>query len=168
MPDQPSDSEGVAKLWYERSALIATGHYRTADHLAGRQRLLTGSSAVLSTLVGTTVFATLQSQPAAGIQILVGLVSVVAAGLTAFVGAMSYQEKAEKHRLAAAKYNAVGRRLEQARAGSQIDATELSAIRTSLDDLASEMPHIPRHIHNKMGTFADIDRWGDQPSRSKR
>jgi len=161
-PEQPTDPAGVAKRWYERSSVVAVGHYKAAAYLSGRNRGFTGLSAVLSGVVGTAAFATLQAQPAMLLQIGAGILSVAAAVLATFGGAMGYQEKAEKHRLAAAKYNGIGRRLEQLRAAPEIDTVELAAIRVRLDELSLEMPHIPKHIHNQMGSFKDIDQWGDK------
>lgn len=141
---------------------MATGHYKTADKLAKLHRRMSLGSALLSAVVGTTVFATLQSQPSKHIQIAVGLVSLSSAVLAAVSSVLGYQEKAEKHRLAVAKYNSIGRRLELMLAGPAIDAGELRAVRDELAALAEEMPHIPRDVHDDMGSFDDIDRWGSK------
>lgn len=161
-PEQPTDAAGLAKRWYERTSVVAVGHYKAAAYLTGWNGKFTGCSAILSGIVGTAAFATLQAQPATWLQIGAGILSVAAAVLATFAGTMGYQEKAEKHRLAAAKYNAIGRRLEQVRAAPEIDAVELAAVRVRLDELSLEMPHIPKHIHNQMGSFEDIDQWGDK------
>ena len=156
-PEQPTD--GVRRLandWYERSATVAVGHYKTAELLARRHRLLSVWSAVLSALVGTAVFGTVQAQPDLWIKVIVGFVSVIAAVLATLAASMGYQDRAEKHRVAGSKYNAVGRALEQLRAATAIDPSQLSAVRDRLDALAAEMPHIPRKVHDELGHFPDI------------
>ena len=108
---------------------------------------------VLSTLVGTSVFATVQKQPQLWMQITVGLASVAAALLASLQTFLGYSERAEKHRIAGAKYGALGRELEQIRAsGATPTFDEMSAVRNRLDDLAVESPNNPLPIYRRAGS----------------
>jgi hypothetical protein len=102
---------------------------------------------VLSTLVGTAVFASLQKQPELWLQISIGLASVLAAVLAGLQTFLGYTERAEKHRIAGAKYGALGRELEVLRASDQISNETLEDIRKRLDVLALESPNNPLRIY---------------------
>jgi hypothetical protein len=62
---------------------------------------------VLSTVVSTSVFASLLKQPDPWLQITLGFASVAAALLASLQTFLSYSERAEKHRIAGAKYGAL-------------------------------------------------------------
>lgn len=162
--DLLNDLESFRKLatdWYQRCATVAVGHYKTAELLSRKNRLLARWSAGLSALVGTAVFSTIQAQPDLWLKVLTGLMSVVAAVLAALGAGSQYQDRAERHRVAGAKYNAVGRGIEQLLASPEPNITTLSQIRDRLDNLAAEMPHIPKSVHKEISKFEDIGKWGN-------
>src|SRR5690349_4150260 len=101
----------VATQWYDRVSIVAIGHYRAALRYSRLHHWFSLPTVVLTTIVGTSVFATLQAKPDFWWQILVGTMSIVAAILSGLQSFLSYNDKAEKHRAAGAKYNAVGREL---------------------------------------------------------
>lgn len=152
----------LARTWYDRTKVVAVGHYQAAARYSKFHYWLAIPAIVFSAVVGTAVFATIQQQASAWVQICAGLLSVCAAVLSILQLSLGYQEKAEKHRIAGFKYNAVGRRLEEMLAGGDILMADLTATRIQIDSLAQESPHIPRAVHNQMGQFPDIDKWGDK------
>jgi hypothetical protein len=110
---------------------------------------------VLSTLVGTSVFATVQKQPELWLQITVGLASIAAALLASLQTFLGYSERAEKHRIAGAKYGDLGRELEQLHASDTPPSDEaISEVRKRLDDLAVESPNNPVPIYRKAGSIS--------------
>ena len=137
--------------WYERIKVTQLAHYGSAEHYGKRKFHLGVPAVILSALVGTTVFATLQKQPELWLQITVGLASVAAALLTSLQTFLGYSEKAEKHRIAGAKYGALGRELEQLRAEGITDSEILSNVRAKLDNLAEESPNNPKSIYYGVG-----------------
>lgn len=143
----------VLDEWYRRVAVTQVAHYLSADHFGARRYWLGIPAIVLSTLVGTSVFATIQKQPELWLQIVVGLASVAAALLASLQTFLGYSERAEKHRLAGAKYGALGRTLEQLRASETLPSTEvIDGVRKRLDDLAIESPNNPLPIYRKAGS----------------
>lgn len=147
------NTEEVLEDWYQRVAVTQRAHYLSADHFGARKYWLGIPSVVLSTLVGTSVFATVQKQPELWLQITVGLASVVAALLASLQTFLGYAERAEKHRIAGAKYGALGRELEQIRASGATPSTEaMSEVRKRLDDLAVESPNNPLPIYHRAGS----------------
>lgn len=155
--------EGTISDWYKRSSTVAVGHYKTAERYARLNGMLSGSSAILSAAVGTAVFVTLQQQPKPWIKIMVGLVSVVVAVLATLSATLGFQEKAERHRLAGSRYNAVGRELEQLMSQPTLETTSLTNVRLRLDALAQEVPHIPRSVHDELSDAVSIDKWSRPP-----
>jgi hypothetical protein len=155
--------------WYQRVVVTQCAHYLSADHFGRRKYWLGIPAAALSTIVGTSVFATIANQPALWVQIAVGLLSVAAAVLAALQTFLGYAERAEKHRLAGAKYGALGRELEQLRAANSCTEDQISEVRQRLDNLASESPNNPISIYRGAGasglegarTSEQSTRWGE-------
>src|SRR5258706_2547939 len=98
--------------WYERVVVTQTAHYISAERFARKNYWLGIPVIGLTTLVGTSVFATLQKQQQPWLQATVGFASVLAALLASLQTFLGYSQRAEKHRIAGAKYGAVGRELE--------------------------------------------------------
>lgn len=148
--------------WYKRAATVAVGHYKSAESLTSWHRWLSGVSVVLSAVVGTAVFASLQARPEPWMQVVAGLMSVAAAALAGLASSTGFVDRAERHRVAAAKYNAIGRELEQMLLLEEVEPAILNSIRNRLDELSADLPHIPKRIHNEISTDAAVERWGDQ------
>ena len=88
--------------WYQRVTVTQRAHYGSADHFSRKSYWLGIPVIVLSTVVGTSVFAALQKQPGPGLQIALGLASVLAAVLASLQTFLGYSARAEKHRVAGA------------------------------------------------------------------
>lgn len=114
---------------------------------------------VLSTIVGTSIFATLQAKPEPEWQIAVGILSIAAAILTALQSFLGYNDKVEKHRIAGSRYNAVGRELELWLTRDEENIPALESIRAKIDALAAESPHVPQSVHKKINLSALF--WSD-------
>lgn len=135
--------------WYQRISVTQRAHYMSADHFGRRRHWLGIPAAGLSTVVGTAVFAALGKRPEPWIQISVGLGSVLAAVLTGLQTLLGYAERAEKHRIAGAKYGALGRELEVLRASESVSGEQIDAFRKQLDALALESPNNPAAIYRR-------------------
>jgi hypothetical protein len=146
-----STTKDVLNDWYQRIKVTQLAHYGSAEHFSKRKFALGVPAVILSALVGTTVFATLQQQPDLWLQIMVGLASVTAALLASLQTFLGYTERAEKHRLAGAKYGAIGRELEVLRALETVDLLIINDLKKRLDDLAQESPNNPKKIYYKAG-----------------
>jgi hypothetical protein len=141
--------------WYQRVSVTQRAHYLSAEHFGRKKYWLGIPAVILSTVVGTSVFATLQKQPIAALQIAVGLGSVFAALLTSLQTFLGYGERAEKHRISGAKYGALGRELEMLRASNETPSDEvISDVRKRLDTLALESPNNPEPIFRRAGGIA--------------
>jgi hypothetical protein len=140
----------ILETWYGRTAFIQRIQYLAALHYSRLHYWLGVPVIVVTTLVGTSVFASIQQQPAVWIQVLAGFASVVAAILAGLQTFLGLQDRAEKHRLAGAKYGAVGRELEELLAFPETQSdVHVSDIRQRLDALALESPNVPLFIANR-------------------
>lgn len=148
----------VAVEWSHRVAVVAHGHYRAALRYSKFQSRLGIPTVLLTTVVGTSVFATLQQKPEAGWQIAIGIMSIAAAVFSTLQSFLNYNDKAERHRAAGARYNAVGRELEQLLAQND-DWPSLTDIRQRIDTLAAETPHIPEAVHEEMSKIPVESLW---------
>jgi hypothetical protein len=146
--------------WYVRVVQTQRAHYQSAEYFARLKFWLGIPTVVLSTAVGTSVFAALQKQPDFWLQVCVGLASVLAALLASLQTFLGYAERAEKHRIAGAKYGAVGRELEVLRASASVPSEQLiNEIRKRLDTLALESPNNPIWIYERAAlTQAEVSR----------
>lgn len=151
-------NRAVAIEWSKRLAVVAHGHYRAALRYSKLHFWLGIPTVILATIVGTSLFATLQEKPDVKWQIAVGIMSLAAALFSALQSFLNYGEKAERHRAAGARYNAVGRELEQLLAQSE-DWSALTNIRKRIDKLAEDSPHIPESVHENMAKIPVEPLW---------
>jgi hypothetical protein len=124
---------------------------RRCDH----QRYLLGIPAtVTAAIVGTSTFAALQESPGRPIQIVVGVLAVIAAILASLQSFLDLGARAERHRIAGAKYKAVIRHMEQMGIGTLrelgLDAPVVTELRKSLDALEEEMPVVPPNVYDSV------------------
>jgi hypothetical protein len=111
-----------------------------------------GSAAVISAVVGTSVFTTLQGS---GIdlpfKIAVAAIAIVAAILTNLTAFLNLAERAEKHRSAGVRYKIIIRDLEHIRAHDLANADSLVlGLKKQLDDLEEIAPVVPERYYDQV------------------
>lgn len=130
-------------------------------HKQGRSQYLAGKRSasmhnwfgipvvVTTTLVGTVIFSTLSENPSSWLKIGTGLVSLLAAVLSALQTFFGFSEQAARHRTAAADYSGVRRRLEvflvkhkQEAAQDNTAINELQAIADEITKLEQKSPDV--------------------------
>ncbi|HYW20003.1 MAG TPA: SLATT domain-containing protein [Nodularia sp. (in: cyanobacteria)] len=136
--------------WYQRLRESQFSHYEAAKTFERINYWLGIPSVILSTIVGTSIFATIGESVDTKAQIMVGLVSVVAAALAGLQTFLRFSERAEKHRAVAARYGALRREIEEfLSVGESITRESLTPVRQSIDRLAEEAPNVPSKIWTK-------------------
>lgn len=107
---------------------------------------------VLTAIVGTSVFATLQKQPHLAIQIIIGLISLLATVLASLQTFLRYSEKSAKHREGAIAFENLKNELEQLLAcpieDDKVLDDKLTSLREKYNELSNSYPNIPEHIWN--------------------
>lgn len=99
--------------WLTGVRVLTVGHYAAAKHFEECHRNLGIPVIVLSTVVGTAVFASIQTSPAPWAQALVGVLSVAAAIFSGLQTFLSYAQLGEKHKRAAGNYSQLRRELDE-------------------------------------------------------
>ncbi len=151
-----NDIRERAEYYRVRAHRKARTHYLTAKRASHMHTTLGVPVVVISTIVGSTIFATLSEEPAVGWKIATGMLSISAAVLAALQTFFKYSELAEKHRSTAAQYAAMKRRLDAlhlrfaepdvSRDGF-LDAME--AIIQELDQLEKDSPDAPDRFYDQ-------------------
>ncbi|WP_432980484.1 SLATT domain-containing protein [Dactylosporangium sp. CA-233914] len=141
----------VIAAWYRRARESQMTHYLAANRSAHLSRWLGVPSVLLSAAAGTTLFASLQKDDTSSwMRLAAGLVAVVAAALTALQTFLNSDDRAAKHRTAAAAYGAIRREIEQhqvIRPQSREQATSiLEGLRKRLDEIAGTAPDVPDRL----------------------
>jgi hypothetical protein len=135
--------------WDKRAAASSEVHYALAGRLAGRNIQLGVPVVVLTTIIGTSVFATLQEEVTTSWRIAVGVISVVAAVLASVQTFLRFAERAEQHRAAAENWAAIRREIAQKRAlHPEYIATRgdpqkyLDGLRKRIDQVSAQSPEM--------------------------
>ena len=135
--------------WDKRAAASSETHYALAGRLAGRNIQLGVPVVVLTTIVGTSVFATLQEEVTTTWRIAVGTISVIAAVLASVQTFLRFAERAEQHRAAAENWAAIRREIAQKRAlhpeylAARGDPQKyLDELRKRIDQVSAQSPEM--------------------------
>ena len=125
--------------WSARAGGSSASHYSSAHRLSRGNLLLGVPVVILTTFIGTSVFATLQDEIDTSLKILVGVISVTAAVLASLQTFLRFGERAEKHRVAGESWAALRREIDEMLA---LHPTYLAARgdpKSYLDDLRKRM-----------------------------
>jgi len=154
MTSSLSDVVSRAETYRRNCEVISRAHYLTSDELRRRHLQLGIPVLIAATVVGTTIFGTLQSNPEVGWKIATGVVSMIAALLSGLQTLLNFAERSEKHKAAGASYSAMRRefemfvlRFKQAEESRRDEALiALEKLNQALTKLGQETPNVPdRH-----------------------
>lgn len=142
----------LIEQWRFRSHRVQLGHYECARRFE-RFHLWLGLPAIaLSTIVGTAVFSSLGKSADVKLQIMVGLLSVLAAVLTGLQTFLRYGELGEKHRLAGARFANLKHRIELLMTqpdGPEV-ASQLAKIEEAWAQLREESPSLSSTVWKRI------------------
>lgn len=145
-----ADPAALVAQWHNGVRIAHIAQSRSAATCELRGRLLGVGVVVLTTIVGTAIFSTLESSPSAAVRIIAGLASVGAGVLAALQTFLGLEQRATKHREAAAAYGALRRELEAGMAfpHESTKVTELLVdVRRRWDALDATAPVVSRRIY---------------------
>ena len=142
----------LLKQWLVGIRIAHIQQFLASNHSEKMHRRLGVPTVVLSTIVGTSVFASLDGNPQAWLKIAVGLLSVASAVLAALQTFMGYAEKGNEYKAAAIRYGKLRRELEQyisTRTGdSNADDAFLKDYRARWDETDSTAPTTSQSFHD--------------------
>lgn len=140
--------------WKQAIRVCHKAHVRSAAILQRKNRAFGIPVVILSTVAGTTVFATLETSPELWVKIAVGLLSVTAAVLASLQTFLGYSEMAERHKAASQKYGTLRREIEEVIAihekGEDLPSHYLKSVRTRWDAVDEESPSLSQDLYDKI------------------
>jgi hypothetical protein len=157
-----ANTERLLADWRNRAAAAATAHYRLADRCRRRNVALGVPVVVLSTVVGTSLFATLnETSVDSDVRLTIGVVSVAAAVLASLQTFLRFAERAERHVLAADWYSAVRRGADEALALPPVarkpPAEYLPTVRKEMSRIGQQAPEIPAPLWSRLAAEHGVD-----------
>jgi hypothetical protein len=133
--------------WLKRTRADSFAHYAAQERYSRLNLLIGIPAAILSAVVGTAVFASLESNIDFRAKLIVGVFSIIAAVLTGLQTFLRYSETAETHRKSAVAYSAARREIEELLTFTQrIDAEKIEAVRKRIDAIGETAPNVPRSL----------------------
>lgn len=142
-----------ARKYKKTSAVISRAHYIAWERANKLQNRL-GVPVVISTaIVGTTIFATINENPSIGWKITAGLISLIAAVLSALQSSFKFSETADNHKSAGASYAAMRRDLDlyilrhSKSDDRHVAIEELKKLNNNFNELAKKTPSIPDKLY---------------------
>jgi hypothetical protein len=145
------DMEHLYEAWHRRSAAAELGHRTMSERMRRRYVLLGIPIVALTTIVGTSVFASLQHETVSTtLRIVVGSISILAAVMSSLQAFLRYGMRSEGHRIATIRYETLRRDMSEMLAiprASRPDAVrELDSVRQRLDRYAKESPNVDERL----------------------
>ncbi|NHF58038.1 DUF4231 domain-containing protein [Flavobacteriaceae bacterium TP-CH-4] len=151
---QKGNTSELLQKWQYAIRICHKAHIRSAAHMNRRHRVLGIVVVILSTIVGTSVFATLDSSPKTWVKILVGFLSVAAAVFAGLQTFLNYSEKEEMHRVASQKYGALRREIEEflvlPKGMNDNPEDFLINIRSRWDAIDNDSPSLSQKLYDKI------------------
>ena len=157
MSANASDDLSLKIIQYrDRAAVTRRCHYLASTKADENNMRLGIPVVVITALVGTSIFATLQENPSVYIKIAAGILSLSATILAALQTYLAFSERSAKHKEAGAKYAAIWRRLDllhlelknSGEAFQQSAIEELKKIVAVLDEAGKESLSVPDWIYD--------------------
>jgi hypothetical protein len=123
---------------------------RTVKQLYQYNMWLGIPAALLSAIIGTSIFATLKQDVVMWVKITAGVTSLTAAALASLQTVLKFSEHASQHHDVAASYGAINRSIEVAQAFPPNSKEQAQALMLDLqkrmDDLPKQAPAIPDRL----------------------
>ena len=154
----------ILDFWLTRSRIAQRTHLKTAERRLKRNKQLGIPVVVLSTTVGTSVFASLNiSNMSTWIQIAIGITSILAAVLASLQTFLNFTAEAEKHRSAANRFAKIKHDIEvalveYANSSNEVIAEFIKRVQTEWDATNDNSPIPDQDIFKK--TYKEFD--GDE------
>jgi hypothetical protein len=143
-----ADRDALVERWLNGLRISHIAHSRAAARCARRGQVLGTAVVVLTSVVGTAIFATLESSPSDAVRIAAGMLSVVAAVFAGLSTFLQYPDRAAAHRAAAGRYGALRRELESARLAADGGWDAAQALAARWNELDETAPDVPQALHD--------------------
>lgn len=141
------NSHELLRRWGLNAKRSQVANYKAANYFSRLHIKFGIPVIVLSSIVGTSIFASLELDVSVIIRIFLGFISVVSAVLAGLQTFLNYGDRSSKHRLVASEYGAVKRHIQELLTKDSISDQDISSIRERMDMLSKESPEVPDQFH---------------------
>lgn len=156
--------EDVLENWRRRAWASQIAHYQVASRLRLRHRVLGLPVVILTTAVGTSIFATLSDEKfTVGLwpRVIVATITIGAAVLAGVQTFFGFAQRADQHVLAADWYSAIRRKIEQVqgtpREGRGDARKCLDGVRKEMNQVGSQFPEIGQKMWEKVAVKFGVE-----------
>jgi len=129
-------------------------HQQAAVKYERSGRWLGAATVIATTMVGTSLFADAGSDLSTGWKVGAGILSLVAAILSAVQGTLKFSELAALHRSAAQHYGPLRREVEEmlaeGGAGANLSQARITDLRKRWDEVDADSPSVPQKLYDKV------------------
>ena len=137
------DTGALLRTWLGRARESQFAHYAAATRLAALHYIVGVPTSIAAAVVGTSVFASLDTAVSATAKTIVGGISVPAAILAGLQTFWRFSERAERHCVTAGEYARIRRDIEQHLIFlDRANYCAVASIRKALDDIAAKAPTV--------------------------
>jgi hypothetical protein len=147
-------ARAVLADWFRRVRNVQHTHYACANHFSRLNTLLGVPTFILSFVVASYVFASVQLQASGFVKIVVGLTATLVGALALLHTYLGFGQRSESHRRTSARYGALRRKIELLAAFVPNDPETFSArmatIKHEADEIADGAPEIPERIQQSV------------------
>lgn len=126
------NSDELLAKWSERVRRAQAAHYDSAVRCNQQHFWIGVPLVILTALIGTSVFVTLQKEANFYVKLAVGLASVAAAILASVQTFLRFLERAESHRIAAMRFGALRKEIEHLQTFPPRDSEQMKDVAKSL------------------------------------
>jgi len=146
------DHVKLLEQWQRGLRIAHKAHQKAAVKFESQGRWLGVAAVITSTIVGTSLFADANATVSQGWKIGAGVLSLVAAVLSAVQGILKYGEIAALHRAAAQRYGPLRREVEELLAevdpANPIAHQVVAGLRKRWDEIDADSPSVPQKIYD--------------------
>src|SRR5215470_19634174 len=145
---EPNGRRELLKGWLIHDRKGWLKHGQAARRLERTYRRIGTFSIVLSTIVGASIFASLERLYEPWSRIIAGIVSIAASVRSSLLTFNRFEERTEKHRIAAVRYKTSLKKIEAllSTGNPNIDDSTISQIEEAFQDLERTAPVVPADI----------------------
>jgi len=144
------DHVEILERWTRGLQLLHVAHNIASERFNYWNRLTGITTAMLSAVVGTTLFASLSDSGLTAVRVVAGASSLLTAALSAGQLVWNYPELAARHRAAAVRYATLRRQVELRLANrGQVTATDVDVTSSEWEEIEQSAPQLPIGVRSR-------------------
>ena len=153
--------ETLIDQWRRGLRIGQNAHYEAAKHYHRLHMALSIPTVLISALLSTAVFSTLQNSSDAQVKMLMAVLSVLTVVLTSLQAALRLAERSERHKTAAVQLGEVRRELEQQLVFEHRDEPTIAKLRERWNAEDRQAPTVPSRLYKR--ALDEVMALGDRP-----